>query len=81
MKQPWCEGEHILSYGISADGISAALSILEPHDEITTGFYALASGNLHRLIIPEGAVRWSLFEGWLKGLHEQQWINPFLEHI
>lgn len=70
-----------MSYGISADGIAAALSILQPHPEITTGFYALASGNIHRLAVPQGAVRWSLFDGWLKQLGEAQWVDITIDQI
>ena len=80
IKQPWCLGGHILSYGISADGVSAALSILEGHEEITTGFYALATGNIHQLLISNGALKWSLFDGWLKTLGEEKWVNTTLDN-
>ena len=81
IKQPWCEGGHVLSYGISADGISAALSIIEPHDEITTGFYALATGNIHQLIQSGGAVKYSLFHGWLNSLKEGEWFNTTMDNF
>ena len=57
------------------------VSIAEPHEEMTTGFYALATGNLHRLIMPQGAVKWALFEGWLKGLTEQKWVDITLNKL
>lgn len=65
--QPWCDGPHIMTAGVSADGITAALEILLPNEDISTGVYEITSGNLHSLADTAGAWKYALFKGWMDG--------------
>ena len=68
-----------MSFGVSADGMDAALSLLEPNEDVSSGFYDITGGNLHHVAYPGGVLRSSLMFGWFSWFNESGWTERILE--